>query len=174
MRCTFAVVAGAMVLAAACAPSTGETLEANKEVVRRFVEATNAMDWETVGLLLADDFHRHSQASTGAEETNRGEYLSLLQSYAEAMPDVKVTVEQVVAEGGLAAIRAMYHGTQTGPMGPFPPSNRTAELRFLGMMRIEGGRISEMWVEWDNLAMLAQLGHYTPGLPTGSAQDSLR
>ncbi|MCH8960675.1 MAG: hypothetical protein IH820_04960 [Bacteroidetes bacterium] len=33
-------------------------------------------------------------------------------------------------------------------------------MRFLGILRIEEGKIAEMWVEWDNLNILTQLGHF--------------
>jgi predicted ester cyclase len=47
-------------------------------------------------------------------------------------------------------------------MGPFPPSGRDLEIPFIGLLRIEDGKIAEIWVEWDNLNALAQLGHFPP------------
>ena len=32
--------------------------------------------------------------------------------------------------------------------------------RFLGILRFEERKIAEMWVEWDNLNILTQLGHF--------------
>ncbi|MGB5302463.1 MAG: ester cyclase, partial [Gemmatimonadota bacterium] len=50
----------------------------------------------------------------------------------------------------------------TGQMGPFPPSGKQLELPFIGLLRVENGKIAEIWVEWDNLNALAQLGHFPP------------
>jgi predicted ester cyclase len=36
------------------------------------------------------------------------------------------------------------------------------ELKIIGIQRFEGGKIVETWVSWDNLASLAQLGHFPP------------
>ena len=47
-------------------------------------------------------------------------------------------------------------------MGPFPPSGLELEIPFIGLLRIEDGKIAEIWVEWDNLNALAQLGHFPP------------
>jgi hypothetical protein len=35
-------------------------------------------------------------------------------------------------------------------------------LPFIGILRIEDGKVAEIWVEWDNLYALAQLGHLEP------------
>jgi hypothetical protein len=37
-------------------------------------------------------------------------------------------------------------------------------LDFSGFLRFQDGQIAEMWVTWDNLAALSQLGHYPPPL----------
>ena len=54
-------------------------------------------------------------------------------------------------------------------MGPFPPTGKRVEGPFLSFLRIEDGKIAEMWVEWDNLSMLTQLGHLPPPGPTSDA-----
>jgi hypothetical protein len=36
------------------------------------------------------------------------------------------------------------------------------ESKFIGIFRLEEGKIAELWVEWDNLATLTQLGHFPP------------
>jgi predicted ester cyclase len=44
-------------------------------------------------------------------------------------------------------------------MGAHPPTGRVLAATYLAIYRIEGGRIAEAWVEWDNLHGLRQLGH---------------
>ena len=60
------------------------------------------------------------------------------------------------------ALQASYSGNQMGAFGPFPPSGKPLDLTFMAILRLEDGRIAEMWVEWDNLSALAQLGHFPP------------
>ena len=60
------------------------------------------------------------------------------------------------------AVWALYEGTQEGQMGPSPPSGRRMELDFGGVFRIEDGMIAELWLTWDNLSVLTQLGHSPP------------
>ncbi len=71
-------------------------------------------------------------------------------------------VNQIFADDAMVAVHATYTGTQEGPMGPFPASGNRMETPFIGILRIEEGMIAEMWVEWDNLNLLAQLGHFSP------------
>jgi predicted ester cyclase len=44
-------------------------------------------------------------------------------------------------------------------MGPLPPSGRKARFDYAGVFRIETGRIAELWITWDNMTVLSQLGH---------------
>ena len=53
-----------------------------------------------------------------------------------------------------------YEGTQKGQMGPFPPSNKKMQLDIGGIFRIQNGKLAELWITWDNLASLIQLGHF--------------
>jgi hypothetical protein len=52
-------------------------------------------------------------------------------------------------------------------MGPFPPTGKKFTADFGGFFRIAGDRIAELWVTWDNLAGLAQLGHIDLSSPPG-------
>jgi predicted ester cyclase len=73
-----------------------------------------------------------------------------------------VTIEKLIAEGDEVAALATYSGTLTGPMGEYPATGRSVEITFLSIFRIDTGRVAELWVEWDNVAMLTQLGLLPP------------
>ena len=89
---------------------------------------------------------------------SREGFKKLQQSFLVSMPDQEITLEMVVAEGDKVAAYATYSGTMTGPMGEFPATGRSLTSKFLAIFRIEEGRIAELWIEMDNLAMLTQLG----------------
>jgi hypothetical protein len=42
------------------------------------------------------------------------------------------------------------------------PDATQVELPFIGILRLAEGKIAEIWVEWDNLNALSQLGHFPP------------
>lgn len=156
---------GLLVLAVGCTPVPTAHLEANKDLVRRFAEATNAADWESLAGLVAEDFERHSAATAGPPVTSRDAFVQLQESFLVSFPDQQVEIRQIVAEGDRVAILATYSGTHTGPMGDIPPTGKSVEAPFLAIFRIEAGRIAELWVEWDNLLMLNQLGLFPPPAP---------
>jgi len=131
----------------ACGPSTSKQLEANKNLIHRFTVSTNAADWDAFDELLTD---------------SREEFKKLQESFLVSMPDQKITIEMIIAEGDKVAAYATYSGTLTGPMGEFQPTGKSVESKFISIFRIEENRIAELWVEWDNLAMLTQLGLFPP------------
>ena len=139
-----------------------EKLEANKNLIHRFAESTNAADWDAFNELLTDNFKRHCQATPNVQVNSREDFIKMQNSFLESMPDQRINTKMLIAEGDLVAAYATYTGTLTGPMGEFPATGKSAELNFLTIFRIEEGRIAEIWVEWDNIAMLTQLGLFPP------------
>lgn len=155
-------ISGFLLLAVGCTPAPNVQLEANKELVEQFTDAANAADWDALATIVSDDFTRHSAATAGAPVTSREEFIQLQESFLVSFPDQRVTLQDLVAEGDRVAVRATYSGTQTGPMGDLPATGKAVEGPFLAIFRIESGKIAELWVEWDNLAMLKQLGLFPP------------
>jgi steroid delta-isomerase-like uncharacterized protein len=140
------------------------TIEENKTLVRRFGEAMNARQYGALDKVVAQDFRRHCQATPDINVTSLEQFKEFLRCDAAVFPDSVQTLVHMVAEGDLVAVWLTYEGTQRGQMGPFPPSGKKMRLDFGAFLRVENGKIAEMWVTWDNLAALAQLGHL-PGPP---------
>jgi len=162
-RCSTIVAAAALSGSLlACAPSPTVREVSNKEVVLRFTDAVNSRDLEALDELITENFVRQSQATPDVQVENREQFKEYLRQNAETFPDEKIEIEQLVAEGDLVAFRGTYKGTQAGQMGPFPPSGEEMELEIAGMFRLEAGKLAELWITWDNLAALAQLGHFPP------------
>ena len=167
MRFHSLVVSVVLVANTGCATSPTAQLEANKEVVRQFTAALNAADWEALADVVADDFKRHSQATGEVQVDSRDQFIDLQRSFLVSFPDQQVTIQRLVAEGDEVAALATYAGTHEGPMGEFPATGRSVQSTFLSLFRIEAGQITELWVEWDNVAMLTQLGLFPPPPPAG-------
>jgi predicted ester cyclase len=145
-----------------CSPSSTAQLETNKGVVRQLVDAINSRNYNLLDEIIAPDFIRHCQATPDVHVKSRDEMKQFLQQDLSVCPDAGISLEMILAEGNMVAGYLTYSGTQKGAMGPYPPTGKKVELGYLSIMRLEGGKIVEMWVEWDNLAMLSQLGHFPP------------
>ncbi|MGD8816913.1 MAG: ester cyclase [Acidobacteriota bacterium] len=133
--------------------------QANKDLVMRFVRANNDGDMDALDELLARDFKRHCPATPGVEVNCPDDFKAFLQRTLIETPDAHVEAHHVVAEGDMVALWSTFSGTQEGQMGPFPPTGKKFTADFGAFFRIEGERIAELWVTWDNLDGLAQLGH---------------
>lgn len=134
----------------------------NIQMVVAMTEAINSRDLNALDAFVSADVVRHSAATPGVVVTNIDEFRTFLEADFATVPDSVQIIDIIFGSGDYVAVRARYMGTQTGPMGPFPASGKKLELPYMGIVRIEGGKIKELWVEWDNLNVLTQLGHYPP------------
>jgi steroid delta-isomerase-like uncharacterized protein len=149
-------------LAGACTPPDQAVNEENKEIVRRFVESMNTREFDSLDELVAPDIVRHSPSTPDLMVRTLEEFKDYMRRELDSVPDAGQEIRLIVAEGDKVAVWGNYSGTQDGPMGPFPPSGKHLDLDFAGILRIEDRKIAEIWVVWDNLDMLVQLGHMSP------------
>lgn len=161
-------IASIAVLTVGCAPDDSQR---NKATVRQMIEAVNARDFDALHEFIADDVLRHSGATPGITVENFGQFMDFLHQDLASVPDAQQEIHFMLAEDDRVAVYATYRGTQKGQFGPFPPSNESLELPFIGILRLEKGKIAEMWVEWDNLNALTQLGHFPPPTQSESTPD---
>jgi len=134
----------------------------NVQMVRAMTEAINSRDLGALDAIVAPNVVRHSAATPGVVVTNLGEFRAFLEADFSAVPDSVQIIDIIFGSGDFVAVRARYVGTQSGPMGPYPASGNKLELPYMGIVRFEDNKIAELWVEWDNLHILTQLGHFPP------------
>lgn len=134
----------------------------NIAAVRGMIETINQRDLDGLSEYVADDVVRHSTATPGVVVTNLDEFRTFLVNDIATMPDSVQYIDIIFGSGDYVAVKARLIATQTGQMGPFPPSGKKVELVFMGILRVEDGKVAEIWVEWDNLGALMQMGHITP------------
>jgi steroid delta-isomerase-like uncharacterized protein len=135
------------------------TSEESKVLIQRFWDAMNSRQLDVFDQLLAPDVVRHCQATPQINVRSREQFKDFCRQDAAVFPDSIQTFTHLVAEGDFVAVWAAYEGTQKGQMGPFPPSGKKVRFDFGAVFRVANGKIAEWWVTWDNLAILAQLGH---------------
>ncbi|MGD2108044.1 MAG: ester cyclase [Phycisphaerae bacterium] len=131
------------------------------------VDAVNARNLSALDDIIAPNYVRHCQATPDVHVRNLDEFKRFLETDFAAVPDSVVTTKWMISEGDLLAFYCTYAGTQTGQMGPFPPSGRAINVDFSGVHRFENGKIAETWLTWDNFAGLVQLGHLPAPNRTG-------
>jgi predicted ester cyclase len=151
-----------LVLFAVCSQPCLADETDNVRVVTAMTEAINNRDLAALDAFVSQNVVRHSAATPGVVVTSLDDFRVFLETDFATIPDSVQTIDIIFGSGDFVSVRARYAGTQTGPMGPFPESGKKLELPYMGILRFEDGKIAEIWVEWDNLHALTQLGHFPP------------
>ena len=123
------------------------TLEANKALIRRiFEEVIPAGDDAAMRELVAPEWVDHDPLPGQPAGPEGPEYV--VTTMHTAYPDLRFTIDDLVAEGDRVVIRWTLQGTNTGPMLGRPPTGEPVELAAVVIFRIAHGRIAERWAGW--------------------------
>jgi predicted ester cyclase len=133
--------------------------EENKALVRRYCEAYSRGDDAAVADLLADGYVSHLRVPSDKAENRRRAAASRV-----SLRDQRLAVEDMVAEGDRVAWRWTLRAIHTGVLAGIAPTGREVAFGGLGVVRVEGGRIAEMWDLPDALGLLRLLGALPPSL----------
>ncbi len=130
--------------------------EENKALVRRAWETVSPDNLDLIEEVYAPDlvWHEPDQDIRGYDQAKK-----FVSTFLAAMPDINVTVEDLIAEGDKVVSRYTIRGTHEGETEEFgPPTGKQMVLEGITIHRIEGGKIVEEWNRYDNLSILQQLG----------------
>ena len=130
----------------------------NADGSRRMIEEVfGAGNYDLADELVAANAMGHDPAlpeptvgPEGVKESARG--------YRGAFPDLKLTIEQQVAEGDYVATRWSARGTHKAELFGIAATGKESTVTGITIDRWAGGKIAESWTNWDTLGMLQQLG----------------
>jgi steroid delta-isomerase-like uncharacterized protein len=138
--------------------------EANKQLLQRwFREVWNEGREETVDEILAPDAIAHGLGETEPDVQGPEGFKVFLRTIRAAFPDVRIDVDDVLAEGDKIAARVTLQGTHTGEALGLPASGRRVTVAGIVLARFHDGQVAEAWNLWDQLGLLRQVG----GVPAG-------
>jgi steroid delta-isomerase-like uncharacterized protein len=132
--------------------------EENKVVMRQYFEGA----WEQGNLqlldeLLAPDYVNHNPA-TPDMPTGREGVKGVVSMFRSGMPDLKVVIEDMIAEGEKVATRYTLEGTHEGELFGVPPTGKRLSIKSMTVERVSEGKVRDHWRVSDNLEMMQQLG----------------
>jgi predicted ester cyclase len=81
-----------------------------------------------------------------------------LATFFKAFPDMRLTVEDMIAEGDKVVSRVSVRGTHTGEFQGLAPTHKPVTVSGIDIVRIEGGKAVERWGSFDMLGLMQQLG----------------
>ncbi len=134
--------------------------EENKALFRRwFEEVWNQGRAEAIDEMFAEDGVAHGLAdASGAELRGPAHFREFHRGFREAFPDIRVTVEDVIAEGDKVAGRCSARATHRSDSLGFAATDRRVEFDGMCIARVRDGQIVEAWNNFDFLTMYQQLG----------------
>lgn len=141
----------------ACGDSSSDSEEENKKVVSRFIEEfKNQANHGIVDTLFTTDFVHHLKDPR--LPPGRDAIRLLGQSIVAGFPDVRATVNDLLADGDKVIERTTAVATNTGEFNSIPATGNQVTWTELHIYRLVDGKITELWSEIDLLALLIQLG----------------
>jgi predicted ester cyclase len=128
----------------------------NKEIVRRFSDDVwGRGDFRIADEVLAVDLVEHNPLpGQGAGREGHKQVVTLFRS---AFPDLRVTTEDLIADGDRVALRWKAEGTHLGELMGMAPTGKRITLTGIEIMRIAGDRIVERWAEDNGQVVMQQL-----------------
>lgn len=127
-----------------------------KELVRRgFEEGMNEQNFTLFDEYLAPNYVNHNLPAPAPGPQG---FVAVVQSFFNAFPDFRVSVEEVIGEGELVSTRGYFTGTHQGDFQGIPPTGKTIKVAYIDLWRGENGKLVENWVQLDLLDLLQQLG----------------
>ena len=129
----------------------------NKAIVRRYLGVYEQGNIELLDELLAPDYINHTPA-TPDQPTGPEGVKGVVTMFRGAMLDLRVVVEDMIAEGDKVAVRYTLEGTHEGELFGVPPTGQRLSIKSISVERVSNGKIREHWRVTDTLDMMQQLG----------------
>ena len=146
-----------LVALVACGDSSSGSEEENKRIVSRFIEEfKNNANHGIVDELFTADFVHHLKDPR--LPPGRDAIKLLGQTIVAGFPDVRATVEDLLADGDKVIERTTAVASHTGDFNGIPATGNQVTWTELHIYRLEDGKIAELWSEIDLLTLLVQLG----------------
>jgi len=128
------------------------SLEEHKAIARRwFAEA-----WEQGNLAVADEIFAPNFTLSGTPVGPEGPRRNVTATRA-AFPDIRISIEDQIAEGDVVVTRYRGYGTHQGAFFGIPPTGRPVIVTGIVIWRFADSKVVEDWTEFDRLGLLQQL-----------------
>ena len=132
--------------------------EANKNVVRRLFEEV----WNKGNLPVTDELftpnYAHHDASTPDVGRGPESEKKRVTLYRNAFPDIRLTIEDMLAEGETVVARWSCRGTHKGELNGIAPTGKQFNITGISIARFTNGKMFEGYINWDALGLMQQLG----------------
>jgi predicted ester cyclase len=135
------------------------TIDQNKGFMRSFLEELDKQR-TAIDTFFSPSCLAHLPGNP--QPTNREGFKQFVASLYAAFPDLHHKVEEQIAENDKVVGLVSAHGTHQGDFQGIAPTGKRVIITDIIITRILGGKVVELWAQFDALSLLQQLGAYRP------------
>jgi steroid delta-isomerase-like uncharacterized protein len=132
--------------------------DANEAKTRSyFQELWNQRNLDVIDDWIAPEYVGHYSAFPEELQGVEG-FRRMVQELLEAVPDLQMTVEEVIARDDMVVTRFTARGTHQGELQGFAPTGVRVTFAGIGIERYADGKCVEEWVISDDTGLARQIG----------------
>jgi predicted ester cyclase len=131
----------------------------NSDLIRQwFEEVWNQGREATIDDLCTKAAVGHGQTPDGSDIVGPDHFRQFWKAFRAAITAIHFEIHQTIEEGEMVIARWTIKMKHTGPFLGIAPTAKPITATGMSMMRFLDGKIVEAWDNWDQLALMAQLG----------------
>ncbi len=130
--------------------------DANKALARSMWDAVSTGNLNALDNIYSSDYKRYLSAT--AAPLTAAQQKARLTGLRTAFPDLKLTIDDMSAEGDRVSVRMTVTGTHQGAFSGIAPTGKKVTISAYEVVRIANGKIVEHWGGPDTYDLLTQLG----------------
>jgi len=127
------------------------------DVYRGFIDAVNRKDLALADTFVDADRYRENCIGFTHGFVDWQEAKESVQRVWKGLPDLRVELPYVIADGDVVLAQGTVRGTATGRLYGAPATKRTFEANFFDFVRVDQGKIIERIQQADVLGQMKQL-----------------
>jgi predicted ester cyclase len=129
------------------------------ELTANFISVLEAKDLDGLRAMGLGDV---SFVTADFDGSGGRDFVGYVGKWTTGFPDYTLEAGPIIGEGRSSAYSWVFRGTNTGPLktdaGELPPTGKAVQVPVLGTAVWEGNQLKEMFMVWDQLLMMQQLG----------------
>jgi len=128
-----------------------------KATAVRLIDIWNTRELDFVDEVIDSSYEYHDPNTPDLGKGPEG-YKARLKLYETAFPDMRFSVDEVLAEGDRVLLRWQASGTHTGDLQGIPATGKATSGPGMSILHFRNGKVIDDFCIWDTLGMLRQLG----------------
>jgi steroid delta-isomerase-like uncharacterized protein len=145
-----------------------------KQMSRRVIEEVFSQGrYDALPQMVSPDMVSHDPAIP-MQGSGPAAVRGVAEMLRSAFPDLRMVIEDQVAENDRVMTRWTARATHRGPFMGKPATNRSANVSGVTVDRFQNGKIVESWINWDSAGLMQQLGIRVEDTPRTAVGDGGR